>query len=571
MKRLSTYLKPFWFRLSIAIVSMSAVAGINTALMWLLKFLIDSSLSQKDGDALRIGMFLVVTGFSLKAIFWYTHTYLTSYVGQSISRRIRDEVYAHLYTLSMGFFTERTSAGLMARLTNDVTTLQSVLRSVPTSVVRDGLTALGLIGFLFYSNWKFALVCFSVLPIAAVVITHLGRKSRRAGRESQERMAELYGTIQQALTAMPIVKTFQAEEREIAKFERDNHNYFDVIMKLVRIEARSSPTMEVIGSVILAVMLGVGGHDVITGQWSLGGFAAFIFAAMSLYGPIKQFANVNVQIQQALAASERVFHLLDQKPTVIELSHSKELGNLSRQIEFKDVSFAYSAEQPVLKGINLTINKGDVVALVGPSGSGKTTIAQLLLRFYDPVSGSILMDGTDIKTAQVSSLRSQVAVVTQETFLFNETVQANIAYGRPDASLEDVKAAAQAAYADDFISKMPKGYQTVIGERGTRLSGGERQRIAIARALLKNPPILVLDEATSALDAESEQMVQQALDRLLEGRTVLMIAHRLATIRRADRIVVMENGNIKESGRHDELLQKKGLYQRLFELQSLIV
>lgn len=570
MKRLATYLKPHWFRLSIALVTMSAVAGINTALMWLLKFLIDTSLSQKDGDALRVGMFLVVTGFALKGIFWYTHTYLTSYVGQSVSQKIRDRVYAHLYTLSMGFFNERTSSGLLSRLTNDVTTLQSVLRSVPTSVIRDGLTALGLVGFLFYSNWRFALICFSILPVAGFVITKLGKKSRKAGRESQEKMAELYGTIQQALTAMPIVKTFQAESREIEKFEKNNRNYFEVIMKLVRIEARSSPIMEVIGSIILAVMLGIGGHDVIAGHWSLGGFAAFIFAAMSLYNPIKQFANVNVQVQQALAASERVFHLLDQKPTVVELANAVRLESLQREIEFRDVSFSYVPSQPVLTSIDLVVKRGEVVALVGPSGSGKTTLAQLLLRFYDPVSGGIFLDGVDLREAEMASLRKQIAVVTQETFLFNDTVQANIAYGRPDAPIAEVKAAAQAAYADDFISKMPLGYQTVIGERGTRLSGGERQRIAIARALLKNPPILILDEATSALDAESEQMVQQALDRLLAGRTVLMIAHRLATIRRADRIVVMENGSIRESGRHDELLKKNGLYQRLFELQSMI-
>lgn len=568
IKRLSWYLKAHWFRLSVALICMSGVAAISTGMMWLMKFLIDSALVSKDFDALQTGMVLVISSFALKGFLWYSHTYLTSYVGQSISRQLRDQVYAHLYTLSMGFFNERTSSGLLSRLTNDVTTLQGVLRTAPTSIFRDGLTVIGLIGFLFYSNWKFALICFSILPLAAFVITFLGKKSRKAGRESQEKMAELYGTIQEALMAMPIVKTFQNEQKEIKDFKESNLRYFDVIMKLVRVEARSSPIMELIGSFILALMLGVGGRDVIQGNWSMGGFVAFIGAAMSLYNPIKQFANVNIQLQQGLAAAERVFHILDQKPTVLEDPNAVRVKTLSDNIEFQNVTFSYSPNQPVLRQIQLTIKKGDIVALVGPSGSGKSTLAQLLLRFYDPAEGKILMDGLDYRTLNVESLRRQLAVVTQETHLFNDSLYNNIAYGRPDCTPDDVVSAARSAYADDFIKKLPNGYETIIGERGTRLSGGERQRIAIARALLKNPPILILDEATSALDAESERMVQQALDRLLQGRTVLMIAHRLATIRKANRIVVIENGSIRESGNHEDLLQQKGLYHRLVELQS---
>ena len=569
LRRLIPYLKPLWFRLMVAVLGMAAVAGISTGVMWLMKYLIDNALTQKDLSALQSGVVLIVVGFALKSILWYSHTYLASYVAQSVSRQLRDDVYSHLYSLSMGFFNEKTSSGLMARLTNDVTVLQQALMSTPTVVIRDGLTVLGLVGFIFYTNWRFALICFSILPIAAYLTTHLGIKSRRAGREGQAKMSELYHIIQESVLAMPIVKTFQNESKEIDEFKKENKDYFDVMMRLARVDARSSPIMEVLGSFVLAIMLAIGGRHVINGSWSLGGFVAFIGAAMSLYNPIKQFAKLNVQTQQGLAAGERVFQLLDQKATVYDKPDASEATPLSQQIEFKEVSFSYPTSPNVLHQINLSLKKGEILALVGPSGSGKTTIAQLLLRFYDPTEGALLMDGKDYRDLSTRSLRHQMAVVTQETHLFNDTVWSNIEYGKPGSSHEEILLAAQAAYAHDFISKLPNGYDTFIGERGTRISGGERQRIAIARALLKNPAILILDEATSALDAASEQMVQKALDRLLQGRTVLMIAHRLSTVRKAHRIVVLENGRIKESGSHEELLQKKGAYHQLYDMQML--
>jgi len=313
----------------------------------------------------------------------------------------------------------------------------------------------------------------------------------------------------------------------------------------------------------------IGGRDVINGVWSPGSFIAFVGGAMSLYAPIKKFASVNVQLQQGLAAAERVFELLDQKGSINDVPNAKSAGVLRDGIIFRNVFFSYPSSNPVLTNLDLTIKKGEVVALVGASGSGKSTIAQLVLRFYDPTSGVILFDGVDMKTLSLQSLRSQMAVVTQETHLFNDTVRANIAYGRPDASLDDVHAAAKAAFAHDFVSALPNGYDTLIGERGARISGGEKQRLSIARSLLKNPPILILDEATSALDTASEQMVQKALDSLLSGRTVLMIAHRLSTVRKADRIIVLEQGKVMESGRHDELIRLQGKYQRLFEMQVL--
>ncbi len=569
-KRILPYIKPVWFRYSVALVCMSGVAGLQTMFMWLIKYLNDHALVERDIEALRTGVILVLVGIGLKSIFWYTHTYLTSYVSQTASRQIRDDVYKHLYSLSMGFFNEKASGGILARLTSDITTMQIALASAPTVILRDGLTVLGLIGFLLYTNAKFALMCFSILPVAGWLLTNLGKKSRRAGREGQAKMADMYTSIHEALAAMPIVKVFQSEKREVQDFSRENRHYFDAMMKLVRVDARSSPIMEFLGAIILALMLWIGGRDVIRGVWSIGSFVAFVGAAMSLYAPIKKFASVNVHLQQGLAAAERVFELLDQKGTVQDAPNAKSVPVISNKIEFKNVTFSYPSSNLVLDNINLTVKKGEVVALVGPSGSGKTTIAQLLLRFYDPTGGAISLDGVDLRDLTVASLRSQMAVVTQDTHLFNDTVRANIAYGRPDATMEEVEAAAKAAHAHDFVSALPQGYQTLIGERGARISGGEKQRISIARSILKDPAILILDEATSALDSASEQAVQGALDSLLEGRTVFMIAHRLSTVRKADRIIVMEKGKIKEIGSHEELLGRKGTYHQLYSLQASV-
>lgn len=569
LNRLVKYIKPLWVRSLVALICMAAVAGLSTGIVWIMKYIIDTALSAKDYVSLQNGVFLILLSIGLKSIFWYAHTYLSSYVSQTAAQNIRNDSYAHLYSLSMGFFNEKSSGGILARLTNDITMLQHSLASAPTVILRDGLTVLGLVVYLFYTNWKFALMSFLILPISGFVLVNLGRKSRSAGREGQARMADMYSIIHEALAAMPIVKVFQSEKREIDDFRNENRRYFDVMMKLVRVEARSSPIMEFLGAIVLSVMLIVGGNDVIKGVWSLGSFISFIGAAMSLYNPIKKFANVNVQLQQGLAAAERVFELMDQKGTVVENPAAETIPPVGKDIVFENVSFSYPTSNLVLDSVNLTVKRGEIIALVGASGSGKTTMAQLLLRFYDPTKGAILIDGHDLRNVTLKSLRDQMAVVTQETHLFNDTVRANIAYGRPDATTEEIEDAAKAAYAHDFVSSLPQGYGTFIGERGTRLSGGEKQRISIARSLLKNPSILILDEATSALDTASEQMVQRALDRLLQGRTVLLIAHRLSTVRKANRIVVLEKGKIHEIGTHEELIQKKGIYHHLHELQAI--
>ncbi len=486
-KKLIPLFKPLWGRLVIAMICMALSAGISTAVVWLMKFIVDNALTPKDADALMNGVVVLMIILVFKSMFWYIHTYLVSHMGQTMARNLRDMTYRHLYTLSMGFFNQGTSTGILSRLTNDITYFQVAMASGPTVVVRDGLTILGLVGFLFYTNWRFSLLCFSILPVTAFVLTHLGRKSRSAAKEGQGKMADLYGIIQEALMAMPIVKTFQNEKKEIEDFAKENRNFFSVIMRLARVEARSGPIMEAIGAVTLATMLIIGGQDVIHGRWSLGSFMAFMGAAMSLYNPIKKFATVNVQIQQGLAAAERVFQLLDEKGTIIEQPNAVAIPSLSQKIEFKNVGFAYPHNPQVLSGINLTIKKGEIVALVGPSGSGKTTLAQLILRFYDPTEGAILVDGHDLRDVSIQSLRKQISVVTQETHLFNDTVENNIAYGRPNASHVEIVEAAKNANAHNFIMNLPQQYQTFIGERGTRLSGGERQRLAIARSIPKNP------------------------------------------------------------------------------------
>lgn len=570
VKRLLPYLKPLWLRLSAAIVCMAGVAAISTGVIWLIKFLIDQALAQKDFQALHIGIVLVLTVFALKSLLWYSHTYLTAYIGQRVAQRIRNEVYEHLYSLSMGFFNKKMSGGILSRLTNDTTTLQLTLATAPTVVIRDGLTILGLTGFLFYLNLKFAFLSFAILPFAALMLVRLGVKSRRAGREGQAKMGDLYDLIHEGLSAMPIVKIFQNEKKEVDDFKKENRNYFDAIMRLARVEARSSPLMEMLGAFVLVLLLGIGGRDVILEKWTLGSFMAFLGAAMSLYNPIKKFAKVNVQIQHGMASAERVFSLLDQSTTVKDKPGAQIAGPLASTIVFRNVGFSYPGNPvPALQNINLSIGKGEIIALVGASGSGKTTLAQLLLRFYDPTEGEIRWNGTDLRDLTLGSVRRHLSVVTQETHLFNDTVYNNIAYGSPAAAAESVENAARAAFAHEFINKLPQGYQTLTGERGARLSGGERQRIAIARSILKDPSVLILDEATSALDAESEREVQNAFEELLKDRTVFVIAHRLSTIRKADRIVVLDRGKIKESGRHEELLDQKGVYHRLYELHTL--
>ena len=574
-KRFFKYLKPHETRFIQGSLCMIFVAGLTTLSVWMIKYVVDKVLIAKDLKMLLWITALIPVVYLLKGVFGYVHNYLMHYISQSIVRDIRLELYSHLQKLSLDFYHKNSTGRLMSRLTNDTTTLQSAIGYVPVQLIRDGLTLLFLIGTIFYLNWKFALITLILLPIAAIPVSLIGSKMRRIGREIQNHMGDLFSSIQEGITGNVVTKVFSKEEEEIGRFKKENDHYYSILMRWVRADVFGAPIMECIGSFAAAFLLWYGGKDVIDGTWTAGSFFSFLGASISAYKPIKEFTGMNARIQQGASALERIFQLLDEVPTIVDKKGCEELLPIKESLEFENLSFSYEKGMPVLNQLHFKVPAGEVLAIVGPSGSGKTTLIHLVPRLFDPDSGSILIDGKDIRNVSLASLRQQISMVTQDTFLFNDTVRYNIVYGRAgsmnrEISREELETAAKTANAHNFIMELPQGYETVVGEKGVRLSGGQRQRIAIARALIKNPPILILDEATSSLDSESERLVQEALERLMQNRTVLMVAHRLSTIRKAHRIIVLENGNIVEVGPHDFLLKKSGLYKKLYETQAVL-
>ncbi|OGR86796.1 MAG: hypothetical protein A3A86_06985, partial [Elusimicrobia bacterium RIFCSPLOWO2_01_FULL_60_11] len=573
-KRLFQFLRPYLTRFIEASVCMVGVATLTATPVWLVRFVMDDVLIAKDRKMLLYITLAFPAVYLIKGVFTYIQNYMMSYIGHAIVRDIRQRLYEHLQGLSLDFY-HRTSTGkLMSRVTNDTTTLQLAMVQVPIQIIRDGLTLIFLIGTILYLNWKFALITLVLLPIAAVPVAILGKKLRRAGRDINVEMADLFASLHEGIGGHVVTKIFGKERDEIERFRRDNRDYYSAHMRWVRANILGAPVMEFLGSIAAGFLLWVGGNYVITGHWSVGSFAAFLFASISAYKPVKDFTSVNATIQQGTACAERIFEVLDEKPSTQDRPLARSLPPFKRGVEFKDVDFSYGTGPAVLDRINITIRSGEVIALVGASGAGKTTITHLLPRLMDVTGGAILIDGTDVRDVTMESLRRQIAIVTQDVILFNDTVAYNIAYGKaeitdPDqaASRNEIEDAAKIANAHDFIMTLPHGYDTMIGERGIKLSGGQRQRLSIARAVLRNPPILILDEATSSLDTESERLVQNALERLMEKRTVLVVAHRLSTVRRADRILVIENGRVIEEGTHDHLLESNGRYKTLYQLQ----
>ena len=566
--RIVEYLKPYRLRLLVAFFCSAGVAALQGATALLVSPVLEDIFIDRNRELLLI-LPLVLLGVTvLKASFSYGQSYLMGYVGQWLIADVRQQLFIQIIRLPIRFHDANSSGRLMARVISDVNEMANAIPSVLKDMFQQGLTFLALISVAFYQNWKLATVVLVVLPLSAYVLFRVGKRIRTLSNRGQESIGSMASVLKEAFSGIKIVKAYGQEEKEFERFSLMNKAIRRVKVKSAQASAFSSPMLEIIGVFGVSFIIWYGGGLVIAGEMKSGEFFSFLTALFMAYGPVRKMSGANAAIQRALAGGQRVFSVLDLESELSKDEGKKSLPTIQRQLEFSNVSFTYEgAEEPSLTTINLTVRVGEVVALVGASGSGKTTLVSLVPRFYRPSDGKVMIDGVDIRLVDRSSLRRQIGIVSQETVLFDDLIRNNIAYGRPDATEEQIIEAARAAYAWEFIERLPEGLDTFVGENGLRLSGGQRQRLAIARAILRDPPILILDEATSALDSESEQLVQQALANLMKARTTLVIAHRLSTVQHADRLVVMQRGRIEEIGTHDELLQKGGLYTRLYQTQ----
>ena len=571
LRRLLRYLKPHRMTLVAGVLFALMTAGAGGLIAWLVKPVMDDVFVKRDLLMLKLVPLALLGAYMLKGIGSYGGSYLMASVGERVIAELRRELYAHIQDMPLAFFTSLHSGELRARVVNDVGRIARLASLLLVDTVRRLGTIIALLVVMFSREWVLALIATAVFPAAGVVIWALGRRLYRINRHAQQRIGELFVLLQESFTSTKIVKAFGREELEQARFDRLNDTLMRLALKDLRIDQLSPPLMEVLAAFGIIGALWYGGFRVIGGALTPGEFFSFTTAVVLLYRPIREIFRAFNTVQQSLGSVERVFEILDAPPAIVDVPGAAVLDGFRDRIEFENVSFRYpGAEHDTLREISLTVRRGETVALVGLSGAGKTTLMDLLPRFHDVTAGRMTIDGQDLREVTVASLRALIGIVTQETFLFHETVAYNIAYGKPGATSEDVERAARLAQAHDFIAALPEGYRTSVGEGGVKLSGGQRQRIAIARAFLKNPPILILDEATSDLDAENEFLVQRALAALMAGRTVLVIAHRLATIRTADRVVVVDGGRIVETGRHGELMARAdGIYRRLANLQRL--
>jgi subfamily B ATP-binding cassette protein MsbA len=564
--RLLRYARPYRGRLLSALLAMVVYGLASAAIAALVKPIFDAVLPR--GESLGPVAAAILGCYVIKGVGAYLSNLWMTEVGQRVVHDLRRALFRHILDQSAAFFSGQTTGRLMSRITNDVGQVQFAVSETIGDLTRESLSVLGYLLVLIYVDARLALLCLTGAPLVVYPLVRLGQRVRRTTRRSQEASEHLSHVSAEAFAGHRIVKAFGAEAREAEKFEGASHHLYRTNMSVTRALSVLPPLMELIGGVAFVGALWYGSREISAGRLTQGDFVAFITALFLMYGPAKKLSRVNANLQQALAATDRIFEVLDTHSEVRDRDNAVTITGVQFGLEFRDVRFSFpDAEQATLDGVTLQIPRGQTVAVVGRSGAGKTTLANLVARFYEPTGGAILLDGRDLRDITMRSLRAQLAIVTQETVLFDDSVAANIAYGRPDATRADIEASARAAHAHEFIQDLEDGYDSIVGERGQRLSGGQRQRLAIARALLRDAPILILDEATSALDAESEMLVQDALDVLMKGRTALVIAHRLSTIRRADRIVVLEDGRIVETGSHDQLLAAGGAYAKLYELQ----
>ena len=574
-KQLLEYIKGSWVKLFFSMVCMLVVAGSSSATAFIVKPVLDDIFLKQNAAMLKLMPILVVVIFILRGAAMYGEEYLMNYVGEHIIKRLRDALFDRIIDLPLAFFHKERTGVLMSRITNDVNVIKHMVSTAVTGSLRDVFTVLGLTGVILYRDWKLALIAIFVLPLAFYPMYEFGRRVRRFSTSSQVSMAELNAFLHETFTGNKIVKAFGMEEVEKQVFFKKNQQLFRFEVKSFRAKALTSPVMEAIGGIGVGLVIWYGGHNVISGVSTPGTFFSFMTAVMLLYTPVKKLTKLNNTIQQGLAASDRVFDILEARSDILDPAGPQPVQPGYHRVTFDHVFFSYGGmtgktdgeKEHVLKDIHLDVMPGEVIALVGMSGGGKTSLVNLIPRFYDVTSGAVRLDGIDIRDIAIKDLRRQVAIVTQEPILFNDTIRNNIAYGKPEAPDQEIFDAAKAAYIYDFVQTLPKGFDTVIGELGSRLSGGEKQRMCIARALLKDAPILVLDEATASLDTESERLVQKALENLMKGRTSFVIAHRLSTISYANRIVVIVGGRIVEEGGHEELLGKKGEYYTLHQMQ----
>lgn len=566
-KRLLAYIKPYLGLFGLAIICIILASGANLYLPWIIKDMIDKVLAERDMEMLNFISVSIVVVFAFRGFFYYWQSYLVSYIGQRVVVDVREVMFRKFQRMPMAYFDKHQTGETMSYLTNDVNAIQSALVDNLIDMFTEGAILIGSIAMMLYLDWKLTLLTLVTVPLVGSAMRIFGKKIKSTSRVIQEKLADITSLLQESISSIRVVKSFVREGYEIERFRVENELNFKATIDNVKISSLLTPTVEFLAAVAVTFIVWFGGYEVVNGIMSAGALVAFLTYAVNLANPVKRLSRIYGKIQKAMAAIDRIFGVLDMPETVNDKPDAIELPKVSGQVSVKNVTFSYDDVHNALEDVSFDVQPGQMIAFVGPSGAGKSTIANLIPRFYDVTAGAILIDGHDIRDVKVNSLREQIGIVPQETLLFSTTVLENIRYGRLDATDDEVIAAAKAANADKFIRELPEGYQTQIGERGLNLSGGQRQRMAIARAMLKNPQILILDEATSALDTESEKIVQAALDDLMVGRTSFVIAHRLSTIFAADKIFVIDKGKVCESGTHKELLALGGVYSNLYNIQ----